>query len=98
MMKQIARERRKNSRKAYLGMFWLRGIKICTNPGVSGELDTGHEISDQNILFLHYFHVEKMSKRLAVDKSYDVGVHSLGEREGWRNVGTENGALVLLHS
>ena len=79
-------------------MFWLRGIKISTNPGISSELDARHEVPYQNILFLHYFHVEKMSKRLTVNNSYDVRVHSQKERETWRNIGTENGALVLLHS
>ena len=79
-------------------MLWLSSIKVSTNPDIAGELDAGHEISDENVLLLHKLHVEEVWKGLGVEDGDNVGINVVEEREGGGDVGAENRALVLVNS
>lgn len=79
-------------------MLWLRGIEISTGPDIPGELNTGHELADKNVLLLHNIHVKKISKRLGIENCYNVRIHPGKERKCWGHVCAEHGGLVLLNA
>lgn len=79
-------------------MLGFCGIKISANPKPAGEIDAGHEISDENIRFLDELHVEEVAEGLDVEHRHHVRIHAGKEGERRRHVRTEHRAVVLLRS
>lgn len=77
-------------------MLRFSSVLINADPHVSGEGDAGHEISDEDVLFVDEVDVEEVSEGFAIKQSDDVWVDVGEEREGRRDIGTEHGALVLV--
>lgn len=79
-------------------MLRFSNVVVNTDPNISGEGKARHKFSDENILLLNEVHVKEVRERFAVEDCDHVRVHVSEERERRRKVGTENAALVLLHS
>ena len=82
------------SKHIYLGVLWLGGVEVSTDPDIPSELDAGHEVTHKDVLLLHKVHVEEMRKRLAVKNCHDVWIDVEKERKRRRDVCTEYRALV----
>ncbi|KAK4790585.1 hypothetical protein SAY86_017889 [Trapa natans] len=65
---------------------------------IAGELDAGHEVSEEDVPFLDDVHVEEVREGGDVEEGDDVGVDIEEEREGRGDVGAEDSALVLVHA
>lgn len=79
-------------------MFGFLRIEISTNPKTAGEVEAGHEISDENIRFLDKLHVKEVAERIHVEHRHHFWIDAGEERERRRHVRTEHRAVVLLHS
>lgn len=82
----------------YQGMLSFRGIEISTNSNSAGEIDAGHEISDEHIGLLDDLHIEEMAEGFDVEHRHHVRIDADEEGERRRNVRPENRTVVLLHS